>query len=589
MRVRGALGTCNKDAANRLKHRLDLALSEGPLSTLWAELRVVLPEGTFFRFANFVGVKAQITSTWDDLFAHFIEDMDFRITIRKLAPTSAGRYKQTLRQFEIFLEQLKQTVSSLSDFDEKLMEEFARWRVEQIKQHSGTGASVEKDLVRLHTVFEYGRKKGMIAKNPVPRSGYRDRSEGGAKPFGAEELVQLRRHAGEDKMVFLVLRWTGLRKSDAIAVSFQDVDLDRKELQRVTQKCHKKVFVPVDPELFAALREERERRNASPTDPILLNPNTGRPFNRSSLYARVVALGKRAGVPNAYPRRFRATFAADLFMKGASTYLVAQALGDTEAVVKRHYASFIPELRSRLRFISDTGIGFGDDKIVPLSGAEPILNPQARTEDIHRDSPEKLGSSKHCSEDGNRAVSILVTGEGNGDVPLAGADLILSLGEGAGRGTPDKLGLLEHGSKLRCVRSIVETGKGCHLDPVALDGTKPSSNFEAAQDASRGNPKDRSSRNLPLCRKDRTKQEQTPVVNEHRVEPFPRKEAVAIERAQAQEAKPHILLSQKLEPVSESSILRYSKFGRRVLRRRRSDQKITGLPPGTSAGTTTAQ
>jgi len=38
-RIRGALGTREKDAARRLSHRLETALSEGADSRLWPQLK----------------------------------------------------------------------------------------------------------------------------------------------------------------------------------------------------------------------------------------------------------------------------------------------------------------------------------------------------------------------------------------------------------------------------------------------------------------------------------------------------------------------------------------------------------------------
>jgi integrase len=71
----------------------------------------------------------------------------------------------------------------------------------------------------------------------------------------------------------------------------------------------------------------------------------------------MLALGRRAGVTNAHPHRFRDTLAADMLVKGASPYDVAKMLGDTIETVERHYAPFTKELRDRVRRIMDTGEG----------------------------------------------------------------------------------------------------------------------------------------------------------------------------------------------------------------------------------------
>ena len=70
----------------------------------------------------------------------------------------------------------------------------------------------------------------------------------------------LRKHADPDLLAFLLLRWTGLRGSDAVKLTWAEVHLSVKEMERVTQKRHKKVIVPIHTELLFALDTEWTRR-----------------------------------------------------------------------------------------------------------------------------------------------------------------------------------------------------------------------------------------------------------------------------------------------------------------------------------------
>jgi integrase len=115
--------------------------------------------------------------------------------------------------------------------------------------------------------------------------------------------------------------------------------------------------VPLHTELLFALEVERGRRKPETNDRVLTNPATGKPLTRPGLYRRMVALGRRAGVPNAHPHRFRDTFAVDMLVRGASPYDVAKMLGDTIETVEKHYTPFVRELRERVRSILETGIG----------------------------------------------------------------------------------------------------------------------------------------------------------------------------------------------------------------------------------------
>jgi integrase len=356
--VRGTLGTRNEDVARRLKHKLEIALAEGSASSLWRELRTLLPRETFARFAVFVGVKEQPLPTWSDLRKLFTIFAEQRVKLGKLAGSTVERYEHTFTEFELFLSERK--VSLLSDISVPLVEEFKIWRIERInkRKHSRGATGAVLDVAILHRIFAVAVKRELIQKNPVQMEGRPgDNPEGGAEPFTAAELSLLRKHADRDLLSFLVLRWTGFRGSDAVTLSFREVHFGTKEVERLTRKRKKKVVLPLHPELLFALEAERDSRKAEPTDHVLVNPVTGQPLTRPRLYQRMVALGQRAGVPHVHPHRFRDTFAVDLLLRGASPYDVAKMLGDTIETVEKHYMPFVRELRERVRRILENGAG----------------------------------------------------------------------------------------------------------------------------------------------------------------------------------------------------------------------------------------
>ena len=248
----------------------------------------------------------------------------------------------------------------LRDISVPLVEEFKIWRIERIKKrkHSRGATGAVLDVAILHRIFALAVRRELIQKNPVQMEGRPgDNPEGGAEPLTANELSLLRKHADRDLLTFLVLRWTGFRGSDAVTLSFRELHFDTKEVERLTRKRKKKVVLPLHPELLFAIEAERESRNAQLTDRVLVNPVTGQPLTRPRLYQRIVALGRRAGIPNVHPHRFRDTFAVDLLLRGASPYDVAKMLGDTIETVEKHYMPFVRELRERVRRIMENGAG----------------------------------------------------------------------------------------------------------------------------------------------------------------------------------------------------------------------------------------
>lgn len=355
-RLRLSLGTRNQDAAQRLASRIEKALAEGSKSELWPELKTTLPEHTFSRLASAVGYKPTDAQpepakpTWQHLRKAFEGHMQKRIAIGKLRESTRERYLQTLKEFESFL--LENEFLFAHDITKSAMESFKVWRVARIKAKKGSrGATgMVLDVAILHKLFKVALEEELVAKNPVMFEGRPgDSPTRGAQPFSAQQISRLQSHAGQDLTAFMLLRWTGLRRSDAVKLTWAEVHFDRKEIERVTQKRSKKVIIPIQSELLAVLEMEYEHRNPATNEVVLLHPVTQTPLTQRRLYHRMVALGKRAGVPDAHPHRFRDTFAVDMLARGASPYDVAKLLGDTIETVERHYADFVKELRERVR------------------------------------------------------------------------------------------------------------------------------------------------------------------------------------------------------------------------------------------------
>jgi integrase len=357
-RIRGSLGVSNHAVAHRIIHNLEIALSEGPSSTLWAEIKNLIPRSTYVRFANVVGVKDRPIPNWHDLHESYKLFLNQRISIGKLQHSTANRYKITLREFESFLAENR--ICDLHEISKRTIETFKVWRMGRIKRRKFArgGTSLALDLAILHGIFGFALENEMVAKNVIKMEGKPgENPQHGAEPFNPQELLKLKAHAGEDLLSFLLLRWTGLRGSDATSLTWNEIRFDEKEIERVTQKRKKKVSLPIQTELLFALESAFESRKPNLSDRVLLNPRTGNPLTRPRLYHRMLALGKRASVPNTHPHRFRDTLAVDMLARGANPYDVAKMLGDTIETIEKHYTPFVKVLRERVRSILENGTG----------------------------------------------------------------------------------------------------------------------------------------------------------------------------------------------------------------------------------------
>jgi integrase len=360
-RIQASLGTRNHDNAVLYSRSVERALVEGPTSEEWPRLRNLLPASVFEKLSalvEYVEQPVQRPPEWEDLRAAFAAESGRRIALGKLRDSTWARYQNTLAEFQEFIKQAQ--ISQLADITRTVVERFKVWRVDRIKKRKfsrgGTGLSL--DAAILHRVFSYGIELEMVMRNPVRMEGRPGADpKNGAQPFKAEELLRLRDVAGSDLLMFLVLRWTGLRGSDVVRLRWDEIDFQSGEITRLTLKRQKRVVIPMHTELSFALEAEAQRRSPLPNETVLLNPSTGAPLTRPRLYERMLALGRRAGVPDAHPHRFRDTFCVDLLARGVNPYNVSRLMGVTVEMLEKHYAPFVPELRDRVRTALEIGPG----------------------------------------------------------------------------------------------------------------------------------------------------------------------------------------------------------------------------------------
>jgi len=358
VRIRRPLGTRNSDVAHRIVGKVERALAEGTDSRLWPELKQFLPEATFRVFANAAGYKEPIVKpepTWANLSAAFENELLRRVALDKLRESTAIRYRHTTREFKAFLDERKITL--LKDITKPFVESFKVWRAARIRTRnfSRDATSLALDAAILHRIFAVGVEYEIVEKNPVRMEGRPgDIPERGAQPFSAAQLEKLKQAAGPDHFTFLLLRWTGMRGSDIVGLTWADVHFDRREIERVTQKRRKPVIIPIHSELLFALEVEFDRRSPELSTQVLPPTRERGRMTRPRLYQRCKAMGRRAGIEDAHPHRFRDTFAVDMLARGATPYDVAKLLGDEIATVEKHYAPFVRELRERVRSLMES-------------------------------------------------------------------------------------------------------------------------------------------------------------------------------------------------------------------------------------------
>lgn len=349
-RVRCSLGVRDPKAAERLANRITFAMADGPKSLVWEELRKTLPASSFKKVSN--GLLPNDPLNLTELEQHFYDHTERR---RKLGQIGLGTQKNYDRITKVFFDRALQFgFHKITDLNTEFVEGYLLWRKESIVSKGGDGVGIASDVVVLCSLFDFAVEEGWLAKTllkmrpKIPPSGVI------VPPFTENEIAALE---SVDKpvlesVIFAIFRYTGLRCGDVANLRWSSIDWKTNTLRVVTSKCNKPVEVPMS-ENFVRIMDGFFRRRAEFALPHDTEDWVLPGLAPSKLYRIVRQWGEKAGVENCHPHRFRHYFACHLLGLGASLFDVAKLLGDTHAVVDKHYAKWTNGQQERIRGIME--------------------------------------------------------------------------------------------------------------------------------------------------------------------------------------------------------------------------------------------
>jgi integrase len=308
-----------------------------------------------------------------------------RATFAFLAEHAESSAPNTQKKYGIIIKKLK-------FYSEKkgyvMIDQWGPIDVREFRQSWGVSpVTASKNLSIVKAFFEFALSNEWIIRNPArlvknPRGRAGDDSHSNERlPFSDEELKRMfeacetqygkkpvrwsrelhRRPAEPGATVNYKYKWTGQDLADFISVSvytglrISDVCTFHIDRLRPTGECHvrttktgRKVYTWV-PEWL----QERMRARATERGPLIFGEHTTRDTNvvtdvwRRKLKRLWSLCGPWPEMPT--PHRFRHTFARILLQRPNVTVRdVGELLGDTEDMVRRHYAAWVTERQERL-------------------------------------------------------------------------------------------------------------------------------------------------------------------------------------------------------------------------------------------------
>lgn len=186
------------------------------------------------------------------------------------------------------------------------------------------------------------------------------------KPAKGDVARYSRKWTGQDLSDFIsVSVYTGLRISDVATFDAGRLQPSGEVLIRTTKVgTHVYTWVP-------AWLQARIKERASALGPRIFGDHTTKDMNViTDLWRRKLKkLWDLCGdwTVKPHPHRFRHTFARVLLERGVSVRDVADLLGNSEEMVRRHYAAWIPERQERLtKILQDAFVGKPKPKAGPV-------------------------------------------------------------------------------------------------------------------------------------------------------------------------------------------------------------------------------
>jgi len=271
---------------------------------------------------------------------------------RNLQPESVKKVRDVIeRRFLRYCE--RKGLRVLRQLDVDAVREF---RNDLVKEYSPNSA--RKRLEYVQAFFRFCHHSGWISVNPALAVKPPLAEDTNIETFEPEEIEGMLAAAGtftangkyrdgnrrRIRAMILLLRYSGIRISDAAVLARERLDHDKLSLRTI--KTGSQVWCPLPPIAVQALKE-------SPSDDLRYFFWNGRCDPKSAVkiwertFQRVYQLA-RIPQHKAFVHNFRHSFATDLLTRGIPIEDVAVLLGNSGRIVEKHYAHLVKSRRDAI-------------------------------------------------------------------------------------------------------------------------------------------------------------------------------------------------------------------------------------------------
>ncbi len=253
---------------------------------------------------------------------------------RNLNSTTLAKYRRLAASLRSFAG--RERIETLSDCTVESLRSFRNsWKL--------TPRTASKQIERLRAFFGFTIENGWIGSNPAKAIKAPEINPNPTLPFTNEEVSKILAAADfRTRTFYRLLLHSGLRIIDAAQARPEKIINGKMFLY--TQKTGVPVMCPLPPDLLEDIE------NLTTVGGLYFAVESEKPVTIAEYYrVKLKQAGKKTGVLNARPHRFRDTFAVRLLEKGVPIDTVSILLGHTDIkTTQRSYAPWVKSLQDNL-------------------------------------------------------------------------------------------------------------------------------------------------------------------------------------------------------------------------------------------------
>jgi site-specific recombinase XerD len=259
--------------------------------------------------------------------------LDYLKSYRAYSPMTIGAYDTDLRMFKEFLQKRCGVLPALDEITREMIIQFG------VSLKGAAPLTVRRKYACLSSFFGFLQDMGHAKHNPARRLPLPKVSETVPiflSPEQVQRLIEAANKPWSKAMVVLLLS-TGIRRSEAVGITLDDLDLENRQLL-INGKGSKQRVVPLNDSAIEAVRQYLPHRPETRSRHLFVS-HEGKPLACRAVNRMVARAIRKAGLEGhgITPHKLRHTFATHLIRNGVDVRTVQELLGHSDLETTAKY------------------------------------------------------------------------------------------------------------------------------------------------------------------------------------------------------------------------------------------------------------